>query len=287
MQPQPFLKWAGGKRQLISQIEPFVPEIGSSTYYEPFLGAGAMLFHFQPQNAIVNDVNSELYNVYKVIEDDKLFDELIELLTMHESNNDSDYFYEVRAWDRTEDYASMSPVKKAARFIYLNKTCFNGLYRVNSKGYFNVPFGKYKKPLIVNEEILRNVHNYLKHNNITFLNGDFEDAVKDTKSGDFVYFDPPYEPLNPTSSFTSYAQEGFGRAEQYRLRDLFSELNSRGCKVLLSNSDTPFIREIYQEFKIVTVQANRAINSKATGRGKINEVLVVSDYYEFDRKKGF
>lgn len=278
---QPFLKWAGGKRQLLPQIKPYIPEIGESTYFEPFLGAGAMLFSIQPQNAIVNDINTELYNVYKVISDEQLFEELIEELRSHK--NESEYFYEVRAWDRMEDFQNLSSVKKAARFIFLNKTCYNGLYRVNSKGQFNVPFGKYKNPDIVNRDGLREVHQYLKSNQITFLNGDFKAAVKDAKSGDFVYFDPPYDPVSQTSSFTSYAQEGFGKAEQIELRDVFKELNERGCKVLLSNSDTPFIREVYEGFNIVTVQATRAINSKAEGRGKINEVLVVGDYYDFNK----
>ncbi len=278
---QPFLKWAGGKRQLLPQIKPYIPEIGENTYFEPFLGAGAMLFSIQPHNAIVNDINSELYNVYKVIADEQLFEELIEDLRSHV--NESEYFYEIRALDRSEDYQNLSLVKKASRFIFLNKTCFNGLYRVNSKGQFNVPFGKYKKPEIVNEAVLREVHQFLNQSNITFLNGDFKAAVKEAKSGDFVYFDPPYDPVSQTSSFTSYAQEGFGKAEQYELRDVFKQLNDRGCKVLLSNSDTPFIREIYEGFNIVTVQANRAINSKAEGRGKINEVLVVGDYYDFSK----
>lgn len=278
---QPFLKWAGGKRQLLPQIKPYIPEIGENTYFEPFLGAGAMLFSIQPHNAIVNDINSELYNVYKVIADEQLFEELIEDLRSHV--NESECFYEIRALDRSEDYQNLSPVKKASRFIFLNKTCFNGLYRVNSKGQFNVPFGKYKKPEIVNEAVLREVHQFLNQSNITFLNGDFKAAVKEAKSGDFVYFDPPYDPVSQTSSFTSYAQEGFGKAEQYELRDVFKQLNDRGCKVLLSNSDTPFIREIYEGFNIVTVQANRAINSKAEGRGKINEVLVVGDYYDFSK----
>jgi len=276
---QPFLKWAGGKRQLLPQIKPYIPEIGESTYFEPFLGAGAMLFSIQPKYAVVNDINKELYNVYKVIADKQLFGELLEDLRNH--LNESEYFYEIRALDRSDDYQNLSPVKKASRFIFLNKTCFNGLYRVNSKGQFNVPFGKYKNPAIVNEEVLHEVHQYLKDNHITFLNGDFKAAVKDAKSGDFVYFDPPYDPVSETSSFTSYAQEGFAKAEQYELRNVFRELNERGCKVLLSNSDTPFIREIYEGFHIVTVQANRAINSKADGRGKINEVLVVGDYYDF------
>lgn len=280
---QPFLKWAGGKRQLIPQIAPYVPNLDNITYYEPFLGAGAMLFHFKPSRAIVNDINSELINVYKVIREPQHFEELIKLLKSHKEKNSSEHFYEVRSWDRSEDYFHLTSVEKAARFIYLNKTCYNGLYRVNSKGQFNVPYGKYKNPDIVNEDVLKTVHLYLKNNSdIQFLNIDFEIAVSNAKMGDFVYFDPPYDPINETSSFTSYAQTGFGKAEQYRLRDLFKKLNDRGCKVLLSNSDTPFIRDIYQEFNIVTVQASRAINSKASGRGKINEVLIVGDYYDFE-----
>ncbi|MEH7514251.1 DNA adenine methylase [Gottfriedia acidiceleris] len=280
---QPFLKWAGGKRQLISQIEPYV-QIGEGTYFEPFLGAGAILFHFQPQKAIVNDINNELYNVYSVVKN--RFGDLVEELIKHKENNDSDYFYKIRALDRTEEYGDLSDVEKAARFIYLNKTCFNGLYRVNSKGQFNVPYGKYKNPDILNEKVLEDVHKYFNNKNITLLNGDFETAVKDAKEGDFVYFDPPYDPLSETSSFTSYAQEGFGRNEQFRLRDTFKELNDRGVKVLLSNSDTPFIRDIYHEFtdKIITVQASRAINAKASGRGKINEVLIVGDHIDFDQE---
>lgn len=278
---QPFLKWAGGKRQLLSQFEQFIPEIGEYTYFEPFLGAGAMLFHLRPSYAVVNDINFELYNVYSVIKDQGLFEELIDDLKSHV--NEKEYFYETRAWDRTEEYQTISPVKRASRFIYLNKTCFNGLYRVNSKGQFNVPFGKYKNPDILNEAVLREVHAYLNNHDITLLNVDFAAAVENAKSGDFVYFDPPYDPLSETSSFTSYAQEGFGKVEQYRLRDLFKELNARGCKVMLSNSDTAFIRDLYQEFQIVTVQATRAINSKAEGRGKITEVLVLGDYYDFNR----
>ena len=279
---QPFLKWAGGKRQLIAQIAPFVPELSSCTYFEPFLGAGAMLFHFQPPNAIVNDINSELITVYKVVQSEKLFRQLITELESHKSKHECGgkaYFYEIRAWDKAADYHRRSPVQKAARFIYLNKTCFNGLYRVNSKGNFNVPFGRYKKPEIVNKEALTEAHAYLRQSDIKLLNKSFEKAVADAKQGDFIYFDPPYDPLNKTSSFTSYAPAGFGKEEQVLLRDVYQELNARGCKVLLSNSDTPLIRELYQEFKIVTVRARRWINAKAEGRGKLNEVLVVGDYY--------
>ncbi|MDP4085088.1 MAG: DNA adenine methylase [Bacillota bacterium] len=290
---QPFLKWAGGKRQLLLQFKQIVPEIEkirdtNTTYFEPFLGAGAMLFDIQPRNAVVNDINGELINVYKVIQDKELFGELIDKLEKHRKEHEkrsSDYFYEVREWDRKEEfYAQKSDVEKAGRFIFLNKTCFNGLYRVNSKGKFNVPYGKYKKPEIVNKDVLDEVHKYLINNNVDFRYMSFEKVVENAKPGDVVYFDPPYDPLNKTSSFTSYAQEGFGEKEQYLLRDVFTDLNKNGCKVLLSNSDTPFIRDIYQEFahRIVTVKANRAINSKAEGRGKIKEVLIVGDYLDFN-----
>ena len=272
---QPFLKWAGGKRQLLPQIKPYIPALGESRYFEPFLGAGAMLFNIQPKYAVVNDINPELYNVYKVIADKHLFEELLADLRTHV--NESDYFYEIRAWDRSDDYENLSSVKKASRFIFLNKTCFNGLYRVNRKGQFNAPFGKYKNPAIVNEIVLQDVHQYINNHELTFLNGNFKEAVKDAESGDFVYFDPPYDPVSETSSFTGYAQEGFGKSEQLELRDVFQELTERGCKVLLSNSDTPYIREIYEGFQIVTVQANRSINSKGSGRGKINEVLVLGN----------
>lgn len=285
---QPFLKWAGGKRKLIPQFEPYLPKIGNETYFEPFLGAGALFFYLQPKKAIVNDINSELINVYKVLQNDNI-DLLIELLKEHKKKNDElqkDYFYEVRNWDRSDDFLEKrSPIERAARFIYLNKTCFNGLYRVNSKGHFNVPYGKYKNPDIVNEELLREINDYLKTNDIRFLNTDFETAVEKAQIGDFIYFDPPYVPLSETSSFTSYDKDGFGEKEQIRLKEIFTKLNDKGCKVMLSNSDTSFIREQYQRFNIVTVQAARAINSKADGRGKINEVLVLGDYYE--REKDF
>jgi len=276
---QPFLKWAGGKRQLLSQFEPYLPILGEeNTYYEPFVGAGAMLFHLQPKRAIANDINSELINVYNVIKsDNKTFELLIEKLKYHAEHHNKEHFYEIREWDRTEEYAKYSFIDRAARFIYLNKTCFNGLYRVNSKGQFNVPCGKYVKPDIVNEVVLRDVRKYLTdiENKIEFLNKDFKEIVNNAIKDDFIYFDPPYDPLNQTSSFTSYASNGFGKNEQLQLREVFKELDDRGCKVLLSNSDTPFIREIYSDFEIVTVQANRAINAKGQGRGRINEILVL------------
>lgn len=269
--PQPFLKWAGGKRQLLPEIRKYIPET-FHTYYEPFVGAGAVLFDLQPQKAVINDINAELVNVYYAIKDN--VEELIEDLKKHE--NDKDYFYEMRNVDRTPGYEKLSPVKKASRIIYLNKTCFNGLFRVNSRGQFNVPFGKYKNPQIVNEAVLRAVHDYLSTNEIQIKNTDFVSAVASATKGDFVYFDPPYDPVSETASFTSYSLNGFRKEDQIRLRDLCVELDERGVKFLLSNSATDFIMDRYSEkgFIVETVSATRNINSVASKRGKIDEVLI-------------
>lgn len=243
-----------------------------NVYFEPFLGGGAALFGTEPENAVVNDVNAELIAAYEVVRDS--VDDLIAELSKHK--NDKDYFYALRAVDRQTEYQNWSPIQKASRLIFLNKTCFNGLFRVNSKGQFNVPFGHYKNPNFVNEIVLRAVNHYLTTHDIRFLNGDFADAVSEADKGDFVYFDPPYDPVSDTSSFTGYSLDGFGRAEQYRLKTVMDDLTNRGCKVLLSNSSTAFIRDLYQDYRIVTVEAKRAINADADGRGKVHEVLVAN-----------
>jgi len=268
---QPFLKWAGGKRQLLPEIRKYIPK-KINTYYEPFLGAGAVLFDIQPKKAVINDINTELINTYIAIRDH--VDELINDLKKHK--NEKEYFYAIRDLDRKEEFKKLSLVERASRIIYLNKTCFNGLFRVNSQGHFNVPFGKYKNPQIVNEIVLRAVHNYLNSNDITILNVDFEKAVENAKKGDFIYFDPPYDPVSDTSSFTGYSLYGFDKDDQIRLRDLFVELDKRGCKVLLSNSATDFIKDLYKDFHIEVVSANRNINANASRRGKIDEVLVMN-----------
>ena len=266
---QPFLKWAGGKRQLLPEIRKYVPK-QYETYYEPFVGAGAVLFDLQPKKAVINDINVELVNTYHVIREH--VDELVETLKKHK--NDKDYYYHIRNLDRTAEFHQLSMIERSARMIYLNKTCFNGLYRVNRQGQFNVPYGKYKNPNIVNEEVLRAVHHYLTNNDITILNVDFVQAVETAKAGDFIYFDPPYDPVSETASFTSYSLGGFDRDDQLRLRDLFIELHERGCYVLLSNSATEFIQDIYADFHVELISASRAINSVASKRGKIAEVLV-------------
>ncbi|CAN1210087.1 Site-specific DNA-methyltransferase (adenine-specific) [Tumidithrix helvetica PCC 7403] len=276
---RPFLKWAGGKRQLVPAI---VPEIqkhapkGKRKYYELFIGAGAILLTLQPKNAVINDSNSELINCYEVIRDS--VEDLIDLLRAHKDKNSEDYYYEVREKDRVTEYIrSISKEERAARIIYLNKTCYNGLFRVNSQGQFNVPFGRYKNPSILDEAVLRGVSNYLNQNQVEILNMDFEIAVKTAKKGDFIYFDPPYDPVSDTASFTGYDVNGFNRKEQERLRDVVDGLTDKGCKILLSNACTDFILDLYgnpQKYKIEKVSANRAINSNSLKRGKIEEVLI-------------
>ena len=265
----PFLKWVGGKRQLMTDIEPLLPK-RISTYYEPFVGGGAVFLHTQPKKAVINDYNSELINVYEIIRDD--VDALIEHLATHV--NESEYFYQIRALDRQDFFDELSKVERASRVIYLNKTCFNGLYRVNGSGEFNTPFGRYKSPNIINETVLRAVSHYLQKNDIKLLSGDYQDALKNIRKGSFVYFDPPYDPISKSSNFTGYVQGGFGNDEQIRLRDTCMKLNEKGIKFLLSNSATAFMKELYQDFEVIEVGASRHINSVGSKRGEVKEILV-------------
>lgn len=270
----PVVKWVGGKRQIIDEIIKYVPD-SFSTYYEPFLGGGAVLFELQPKKAFVNDINEELMNIYEVIKDN--VDELIEGLKRHKIKNDKAYFYEIRELDRDrEQYNLLTPVERASRIIYLNKTCYNGLFRVNKSGEFNAPFGNYKNPNIVNETTLRAVSAYFNKAKIRFTCQDFEDALKWSRKGAFVYLDPPYDPVSETASFTGYDKGGFDRNEQIRLKKTCDKLNKKGIKFLLSNSATDFIMDLYQDYKIEIIQAKRAINSKADKRGNVDEVLVMN-----------
>lgn len=270
----PVVKWVGGKRQIIDEIIKYVPD-SFSTYYEPFLGGGAVLFELQPKKAVVNDVNEELMNIYEVIKDN--VDELIEGLKRHKIKNDKAYFYEIRELDRDrEQYNLLTPVERASRIIYLNKTCYNGLFRVNKSGEFNAPFGNYKNPNIVNETTLRAVSAYFNKAKIRFTCQDFEDALKWSRKGAFVYLDPPYDPVSETASFTGYDKGGFDHNEQIRLKKTCDKLNKKGIKFLLSNSATDFIMDLYQDYKIEVIQAKRVINSKADRRGNVDEVLVMN-----------
>ncbi len=265
----PFLKWVGGKRQLMPAINKLLPK-KYTNYYEPFIGGGALLFNILPKRAVINDFNEELINVYKVIKDNP--EGLIRDLKTHK--NESGYFYNIRSLDREEDFDKLTEIRKASRVIYLNKTCYNGLYRVNSSGEFNSPFGKYKNPNIVNELAIRAVSKYLNNNEIVILNGDFEESVKNISKGAFVYFDPPYIPVSESSNFTAYVQGGFNMSDQVRLRDLCDQLDKKSVRFLLSNSATPQIEDLYKEYKIEYVKANRAINSNAKKRGGVDEVLI-------------
>lgn len=272
---KPFLKWAGGKRQLVDAITPYIPKY--DTYFEPFIGAGAILFSQQPHKAAINDLNSQLCTTYRAIRDN--VDELIEELKYHTEQNQirgADYYYEIREMDRNPNFKTLSDVKIASRMIYLNKTCYNGLYRVNQQGLFNTPYGRYKNPAICEEEVLRAINKYFDKNQVSILNGDFAEATKEAKKGDFVYFDPPYDSPNCTN-FTGYQASGFDHDEQTRLMETMSDLTERNVKCLLSNAATPFIEELYSQnkaFHIEYVEATRMINSDANGRGKVKEVLI-------------
>jgi DNA adenine methylase len=265
----PFLKWAGGKSQLLASYEEHFPK-SFKRYFEPFTGGAAVFFRMRSKhgqfNARLSDLNHELINVYCEIRDN--VEDLIEDLKKHK--NEEEYFYKLRATDP----AKLSPTERASRLIYLNKTCFNGLYRVNSQGRFNVPFGFYKNPSTCNETNLRACNLVLQDTDLTC--NPFDDVLKHARKGDFVYFDPPYHPLTSTSNFTSYTKNCFSAEDQQRLADTFSELHKRGCLLMLSNSDCEFIRDLYSDFRTETVYAMRAINCKAEGRGRISEVLVLN-----------
>ncbi|MAQ13821.1 MAG: hypothetical protein CMN30_03390 [Sandaracinus sp.] len=270
---EPFVKWVGGKRRLLPQLEPLMPAgVERRRHVEPFVGGGAFFFARAPQNALLCDVNPSLVSTYEAVRDD--VDAVIRALGALARRHGKERYYAVRerynAARTGERPASQSST--AAMFIYLNKTCFNGLHRVNRKGEFNVPMGRYKNPRILDVDRLRSASAALRSAEITCEG--FEGLLRSAKPGDFVYLDPPYEPVSRTASFTNYAKDGFSQDDQRRLRDVYAALDRRGCKLMLSNSDVPFIRELYAEWKIDVVQAARAVNSDASARGKVAEVVV-------------
>ncbi len=265
--PRPIVKWAGGKAQLLQELEDNLPA-SFGTYYEPFFGGGALFFHLSAKGvvrrAILSDLNRDLMNLYTVVRDN--VGDLITELASGKYKNERDVYYKIRGEEPTD------PIKRAARFIYLNKTCYNGLYRVNAAGKFNVPFGRYRNPKILDAENLRAASQALQRARL--LISDFEDAVRSAKAGDLVYFDPPYDPVSDTADFTSYTERGFGTEEQKRLARVFRELDERGCFVLESNSSTEFITRLYSDYHIVQVFAKRAISSDASTRGPIQELII-------------
>ena len=274
---QPFLKWAGGKRQLLQDIRRFIPR-NYTQYYEPFVGAGAVLLSLQPSKSVINDTNSELVNCYKVIKDKP--EELLENCEQHKIKDSKEYFYMLRSQDRVPTFKELSPVERAARILYLNKTCFNGLFRVNSQGQFNVPYGNYANPVVADPAVIRAVSSFLNQRKVVIREGDFADSVSKAKGGAFIYFDPPYHPISDTSSFTGYSVNGFGEREQKRLKEVCDKLSNRGCSVLVSNSNASLIRELYSDsrYEIVEVRASRSINSVGSKRGKIGELLIHNKY---------
>ncbi|MFP3091331.1 DNA adenine methylase [Treponema sp. TIM-1] len=272
---KPCLKWAGGKRQLLAEIIKNLPaRIEDYTYYEPFVGAGAVFFALQPSRGVINDVNAQLMATYRVIKED--VEALIAVLQEHEKNNTPEYFYHIRNLDLdNRNFTRLPEVEKAGRLIFLNKTCFNGLYRVNARGLFNVPRGRYKNPRICEEGLLRAISQYLQNHAITILQGDFAAALQDAGDRALVYLDPPYHSPDKLN-FTGYQPPGFGEDEQIRLRDCFLVLTERGAKCLLSNADTEFIRKLYTHprAEIIPLWAKRSINSDPSRRGQVGEVLI-------------
>ena len=266
-----FLKWAGGKLQLIEQFEKFFPS-RFNNYYEPFLGSGAVFFYvkskLKPSEAILSDINEELINCFVVVRDKP--SELIELLLNHRKNHSKDYYYMIRRIETNR----LDRVESAARFIYLNKTCFNGLYRVNSKGQFNVPFGDYERPAIFRRHLIFQASQLLQGVILRVMS--FQKVVDFARKDDFVYLDPPYIPLSRTSSFTNYTRDRFSMVEHKTLSKVFRALDSHGCFVMLSNSNHPLIRELYggYEKNILLVNAKRMINSIGSKRGAISEIVL-------------
>jgi DNA adenine methylase len=269
---KPFLKWAGGKQQLLTQYEAYFPT-DFRRYFEPFVGGGAVFFYLwnaeRLDQVFLFDNNEELINTYQVVR--HKLDELIDIVAVHKEKHDREYYYKIRSLDRQD--VALSDVERAARTLYLNRTCYNGLYRVNSKGQFNVPMGSYNSPRILHKRTLGAASAALQNACVEVR--DFRTVVDLAQAGDFFYFDPPYDPVSKTASFTGYTAGSFRDEDQRALADVFARLAEKGCLCMLSNSYTPFILHLYRDFRIETVQANRAINSDAGGRGSIQEVVVL------------
>lgn len=259
----PPIKWAGGKRQLLSQFHPLFPS-HYQKYLEPFVGGGSVFFYLQPPRSVLIDNNQELINFYHVLQDS--VENLLLDLEKHE--NTPEYFYEIRE----KDPKKLSAIERASRFLYLNRTSYNGLWRVNRQGKFNAPFGRYKNPKIKNEPLLRRASDCLQKAEIIW--GDFTSVLEHAAVGDFIYFDPPYHPLSSTANFTSYTSDSFSAHDQKRLAEIFRLLDKKGCLLMLSNSDTAFIKELYRGYNTTLVSARRAINSKGNKRGAVSEIVI-------------
>ena len=269
---KPFLKWAGGKRQLLPELLKRVPKF--ETYFEPFLGGGALLFDLMPKRAIISDVNSDLICCYLAVQFQ--LDELLAAIEIHRRNHSAEYFQSIRSIDRMLDRSieDMGTVDRAARLMYINRACFNGIWRVSKAGYCNSPFGHAKTVNFPDRSLLKQASELLK--SCTILSGDYIDAVATADSSSFVYFDPPYDPVSKTASFTGYSIHGFNRCYQEQLKNIVDRLTNRGCKVMVSNSYTDYIRDLYGDYNCVKVLAKRAINCKVDRRGSVSEILITN-----------
>ena len=271
---KPFVKWAGGKRQIIDKLKKYVPD-EFDTYYEPFIGGGALLFELSPKKAVINDSNEELMNVYECLCDEEKFKKMCGVLNHYETEHSEAFYYDIRNKDRNKNsYNRLSCYTKAARTIYLNKACFNGLYRVNSKNEFNVPFGKKLKVNTYDGGNLITVSNYLTMNDVSISCDDFENVLKKAREKDFVYLDPPYD--SDTKTFNSYTEDGFNKEDQRRLAKVFKELDSKGVYVMLSNHNTVLVNELYKDYNIYKIDAKRNINANGAKRGKVEEVIITN-----------
>jgi DNA adenine methylase len=267
--PRPFIKWVGGKRQLLPELQSRFPE-RFSAYVEPFIGGGALLWTLEPgrYRIVLGDYNEELINLYRQVQTNP--GKLLKEVAKHK--NEEEYYYALRAVDRSSGYKRRSAIYRAARFLFLNKTGFNGLYRVNQKGYNNVPFGKYRTPKIADSENIMACSKHLE--DVTILCGDFEGVAEHITPDAFVYLDPPYAPLSATSSFTGYTDKGFDADMQFRLKEFCDHIDRQGARFMLSNSSAPLIYDLYSEYNIEEVQAKRAINCVGSKRGNVTELIV-------------
>jgi len=273
--PHPFVKWAGGKTQLLDVITSYMPKT-FNTYYEPFVGGGALFFKLQPKRWVINDINFELYVTYACFRVDEYYKKLIADLEFHQAKHSEEYYYHVRDIVKNKKRLSLKEPEIAARFIYLNKACFNGLYRVNASGFFNVPSGKKKVVHCYDSANFENIKNFLSNTDGVILNDSYEEAVKTAKKGDFVYFDPPYDTWEDKDSFTSYNKDTFGKEQQKELAECYKRLDAKGVYVMLSNHNTKYIQELYKGFNIHVVPAKRMINAKGNGRGAVEEVIITN-----------
>ncbi len=268
---KPVVKWAGGKSKVISQLSKYIPQ-AFNDYHEPFVGGGAMFFYLVPDlinrngKVYLSDLVKDLIILYAAIKNN--VEELIRKSKEHKY--EKEYYYKIRSLNPF----GMPDIERASRMLFLNKTCFNGLYRVNKKGQFNVSFGDYKDPVIVDEMALRSASRAFQIAEIS--HGDFELVLKNAQKGDFIYLDPPYVPLSATSDFTQYTPGLFNAYDHKRLKDVFDNLKEKGCYVMLSNSDTDFVVDLYSGYNIKTINASRAINSNIKKRGAVKELLILS-----------